>query len=355
MDLARYRSLFVHRCDVFARQTSYGAYIPVRRQITDEDLRAHLAGDRSFGVYVIRPDWDALELDGTRPGIPDTVRYCVFDLDTYDKGALEFLCTQVERLVGPLALAFDRSSTHRQCLLLEDSGGKGYHIWLFFDRPVAARKARAWAEQVRTAYDRERRLFSRFAENRAPDWPALEIFPKQDTVEGGGYGNLVKLPFGRHAKTGARSQLYPRRDWAGTLDDVRPYPVALLPEPPAPVQRKHEATGVTRFGCVNRILAGDVDTGNRDAAMLHLAHYARGCGLPEWAAEAWCQSVNDETPEPLAGRQVLKCVASAYRMAAPHPSCAQDWLRDFCPGSAVMRQCPNYEGDATSSRTLEWS
>jgi hypothetical protein len=355
-----YRDLFVHRSDVFAEQHDTGAYTPVRRPLTDDDIERHLAGEASYGVYVIDPmpldDGRVMpfgvDVDVWRPS--DTVKYVVFDLDTYDKSALVFLCDAVERLVATAALQWWGGNEHRQCLMLEDSGGKGYHLWLFLSEPVPARQARAWAEDVRRAYVAEA---NRLAHD-VVSWPALEIFPKQDTVPEGGFGNLVKLPFGVHAKSKARSFIQQRAGWAGSLEDVRPFPVSLIPEYAATSDPPHSAQrgvggrgdGPTPFACVSKILDEGASQGVRDVAMLHLAHYARGCGLPEDVTELWCSQVNDGFDPPLTPREVATKVESAYRMAAPKPSCSADWLRDFCPGSETMRSCPNYCGDAPQSR-----
>lgn len=357
MNLELYRRLLVHRADVFARQNADGSYTPVRRPVTDADLRAHLTGHESFGVYVIRPHDKEHYGNGVVSGIGgvigdvvDTVHYVVFDLDTYDADALTFLCGQVERLVAPAAFQWwgpTAGGYEKGCLILEDSGGKGYHLWLFLSEPIPARQARAWTDRIRDTYVAAKR--SHDLGGAVPKaWPPLEIFPKQDTVPAGGFGNLVKLPFGRHAKSGATSFLVPRPGWADSLEAVTPYPVALVPEAPVGLPRAKpsegsDSSGPTRFGCVNRILSEGADVGNRDVAMLHLAHYARGCGLPHQVTEAWCLGVNADLFEPPMREATVRTkVASAYRMEAPHPSCGQDWLRDFCPGSETMRTCPNY-------------
>ena len=45
------KELFVHRKDVFAKQLPNGAYIPVRREITDDDIDEHLKGNKTYGLY----------------------------------------------------------------------------------------------------------------------------------------------------------------------------------------------------------------------------------------------------------------------------------------------------------------
>lgn len=66
--------------------------------------------------------------------------------------------------------------------LLEDSGQKGRHLWLFLERPVPAHVARGFGQAlVRAHCPTDERLH-------------LEVFPKQDRLDRKGLGNLVKLP-----------------------------------------------------------------------------------------------------------------------------------------------------------------
>lgn len=327
MNVELYRRLFVHRSDVFARQHEDGSYMPVDSPITDVELEEHLEGFDSYGVYVIDPGTNQQVLPEK---MPNTVKYAVFDLDTYDADALDFLKRATERLVGPAGLNWTSGNTHRQCLMLEDSGGKGYHVWLFLSEPVPAAKVRAWTETVRTQY-------VVLARTATPPWPALEIFPKQDAVTPGGYGNLVKLPFGVHAKTKARSYVVPVPGWATELEDVRPYEVALIPEPAVKPERKAgdgSSSGKAPFACISKILedgASHADH-NRDNALYHFCRYAVSCGLPDDLLASWAERVNEGFDPPLTDREVSTKVRSALSATTPNPGCSADWLRDYCPG-----------------------
>jgi hypothetical protein len=335
-----YWDLFIHRSDVFAEQHSDGHYEPVRCPITAADVADHLAGRRSYGVYVIDPASYAV---GEPGGIaqyvpPNTVKYIVFDLDTYSLEALRFLTTAVEGLVKAPWQSF-------KCLLCEDSGGKGYHIWLLLASPVAAARARAWGETIRALYDAHRAIAN-------SDWPALEVFPKQDAVPEGGYGNLVKLPLGRHAKSGAMSYFMHRPGWATGIDDVQPLPEACVPalspgSKPA-VTSHDEATGATAFACINELLEQGAPSGCRDKAMYFLARFWRTSGLTESQCEAVCLDANEKFDPPMSASQVRKCVRSAYVAEFARPKCGEDWHGSFCPGSDRMRACPNFHGDATA-------
>ena len=305
LDLAKYRNLFVHRDDVFAEQQSSGAYFPVREPITDDDLAEHLAGLASYGVYVIRPS-------------DQTVKYVVFDLDTHDPDDLHNLCCAV---VAMLPVEDYR------CLLLESSGSKGFHVWLFLSDPVPARRVRAW-----------------LVEQFFPVWGGtpIEVFPKQDAVEPGGYGNLVKLPLGVHAVSGKKSEFVPTQGWASGVEDVVPLDSRLVPaagEPggaTVPAMRTaqgHQSDGPSSpFPCVDRILRDGVGEGYRDRAMFHLALYMYGHGIDQDLAEEACIRANEHFVPPLTEREVRQKVASAYRGRFASARCGSDWLVDVCPG-----------------------
>jgi hypothetical protein len=321
----------------------------MRETLSDEALADHLSGAASYGVYTMDPTCD-------------TVRYAVFDLDTYDDDALRCLCHEVEKLVAPSAFVWGVQGRHRNCLLLENSGGKGYHIWLFFDIPVSASRVRRWTRKVADAYNARCRDVE-WLSSAAVKWPPLEIFPKQDSVTSCGFGNLVKLPFGRHAVSGEWSYAIDRDGWAWGVDGVLPYPVGLLPASAASGRgsalQDTAASGrgagctaaenggsiaPTTFACVNRILEGAPE-GTRELAAYHFALYAKGVGLPQSLAHAWAQHVNAAFKPPLDAGTVDKQVQSAYDDPRRHASCRSDWLRAFCPGSTTNRICPNYKGD----------
>lgn len=157
LDLAKYRRLFVHRDDVFAQQQSSGAYYPVRQPITDDDLIEHLDGIASYGTYTIRPE-------------DQSVKYLVWDLDVMDDEALRTLCEMIERFVLKAA-GGDREAL--KSLLLESSGRKGHHVWLFLSEPLPARQVRAWVERD---FMPEWRPLA-----QAKRWN-LDFFPRQDSV-----------------------------------------------------------------------------------------------------------------------------------------------------------------------------
>lgn len=208
-DVARFLALFSGREDVHARQwysprKGVAGYSPVEEPLTARLVRQHLFGDVTLGVYPIR-------LDGT-------CVFFAFDLDL-TKAAIDYARRGTEeaaKVRADLARALDVSVRRLSDLglepLIEDSGYKGRHLWLFLERPETADLLFGLGKALR------RRL-----EHDMPAGVALEVFPKQARRnKGKGYGNLIKLPLGIHRRTG-------RRAWLSGSDGApHPRPFDLL-------------------------------------------------------------------------------------------------------------------------------
>jgi len=126
----------------------------VKEPVTDEVILAHLTGRQSYGVYLLTGDkTKALAVD--------------FDQDNLHLPAI-FL-------------------SKARCLSIpayvERSKSKGYHVWIFFNNPVSARKGRIVVKKILLDMDK----------------PETEIFPKQDSLNGNiSYGNFINAPlFGK--------------------------------------------------------------------------------------------------------------------------------------------------------------
>ena len=188
--VAFYASLFPARPDVYATRwenarTGRAGWVPAVRggwrkgvpaaerdylPLTEEVITAHLSGDLELGLYPLldgdRCHWMAADFDGPT---------AVLDALAYLKAA---------RAVGAsAALEVSRS-------------GLGAHVWLFFSGPVPA----ATARQLGTGLLREA-IAVRGRMNLAS---YDRLFPSQDVVQVGGFGNLIAAPLqGRARRRGA--------------------------------------------------------------------------------------------------------------------------------------------------------
>jgi hypothetical protein len=128
--------------------------------LTDDAIRNHLTGKQTIGVYPLLPDETCwfLALD--------------FDKKSWMADAGAFLAT-CRRFQVPAAVERSRS-------------GNGAHIWTFFDRPVLAADARRLGCALLTRTMEKRHEIGLDSYDR--------LFPSQDTMPKGGFGNLIALP-----------------------------------------------------------------------------------------------------------------------------------------------------------------
>jgi hypothetical protein len=132
------------------------AFVPV----DDAAVLAHLQGRHVMGVYPLLED--------------DTCWFLAVDFDksTWTEDVLAFVATC--RDVG-LPAAVERSRS-----------GNGAHVWFFFREPVPAVIARRMGCFLITETMSRRHELSMDSYDR--------LFPSQDTMPRGGFGNLIALP-----------------------------------------------------------------------------------------------------------------------------------------------------------------
>lgn len=161
--------------------------------VTDQVIYDHLAGKQTIGVYSLLSD--------------DSCYFLAADFDEADwqEDAKAFM--QSCRELGiPAALEISRS-------------GNGAHAWIFFAEPVPAREARQLgAALISHTCDRTRQLTLASYDR---------LFPDQDTIPKGGFGNLIALPLQKQPRESGRSvfvdeQLQPHSDQWDFLASIRP-------------------------------------------------------------------------------------------------------------------------------------
>ena len=132
--------------------------------LSEAQVRSHLEGRQTIGIYPLLADetcWlVAVDLDGP------TWRE--------DAGALREVAREAD-----VPVLVERSQS-----------GQGAHVWVLFAQPVAARVARAIGSWLLTQA-MSRRSISIGSYDR--------LFPNQDTMPTGGFGNLIALPL-QHAR-----------------------------------------------------------------------------------------------------------------------------------------------------------
>jgi hypothetical protein len=123
------------------------------------------------------------------------------------------------------ALAFVENCTAAglPCHLEKSGGGQGWHVWIFFDQPQSAAVVRKRLLRLLPA--------AKLADGRQADATkglGIELFPKQDRIPEGGYGNMVWLPLWHGAKGGGN--LFYKLDDGGELVPYQPEAFATVTE-----------------------------------------------------------------------------------------------------------------------------
>jgi hypothetical protein len=130
------------------------------RPVDNAAVLGHLRGKHVMGVYPMLPDESCwlLAID--------------FDKSTW-KEDVRALAETTRRLGLPALIERSRS-------------GNGAHVWFFFSEPVAAAMARRMGCHLITETMASRHELSMESYDR--------LFPSQDTMPRGGFGNLIALP-----------------------------------------------------------------------------------------------------------------------------------------------------------------
>jgi superfamily II DNA or RNA helicase len=128
--------------------------------LTDTVVHQHLSGKITAGVYPLLPD--------------DTCWFLAVDFDqsSWALDSVAFLETCREMRI-PANLERSRS-------------GKGAHVWIFFSAPIPASLARKLGTGLLTRTMERRHQIGLASYDR--------LFPNQDTMPTGGFGNLIALP-----------------------------------------------------------------------------------------------------------------------------------------------------------------
>jgi hypothetical protein len=223
--LRLFKERFLNRTDLVAILAPWGKPCPVEANGTLDDLLlGHLLGESAPEAkvrYVNRRGSGAMKgrfrVGSYCPGPNDTTRWLCLDFD----GA-----GHADALADPQAAAvaaFDAFTTRGLPAYLERSGsGKGWHLWCFFDPPIAAEKARRLGHALAPKNAALADGSGEVADPRSAR--GIEVFPKQPKIRERGFGNLVWLPWWTGAADGGNT-FYRRAD-DGSLDVYVPAELA---------------------------------------------------------------------------------------------------------------------------------
>lgn len=225
---------FIQRRDVKAFQRKTGAYKPIHSKWTLRDLKAHVRGKTTLGYYLVDHDGltrvvafdidfddEDVEVDGEKV----TPREVFSDPDHFARAELT---RQVRGLADGLAWRTKRMYPEIK-VIVSFSGSKGIHVYGCFPQATDANAARTVGQTILNSWGGGEIFEPVKGKNfyKAATYPQMtvEVFPKQEKVGTGGFGNLLRLPLGVNQKTGRESFFY---DIHGPITDLAPVDPALV-------------------------------------------------------------------------------------------------------------------------------
>ena len=134
-------------------------------------IEDHLTGRSTVGIYPMLED--------------ETCHFLAIDFDDE---------TWREDVIALRSAAFDAGV---ECHLEVSRSGAGAHAWFFFAEPLPAGLARRLGTALLTQATRKRHSLSLRSYDR--------LFPSQDTMPRGGFGNLIALPLQQEPRSAGRS------------------------------------------------------------------------------------------------------------------------------------------------------
>jgi hypothetical protein len=215
---------FIARRDVVALQNADGSWRPEQKPFKMGNMREHLEGKVTLGHYLVDPDGDKtklfafdIDIKGNRDG--EAPSYWLDENKERHEGdmreawntpghpAIPYLRLHLRCLAEGLGHAIHRLYDDNVHVVIADSGGKGLHVYGLTGE-VDALEAKTMAEGVLQTLG----CFEAFRGNNfwrhtsAYENLEIEVFPKQTTLQGKEYGNLMRLPLGINRKTGRVSR-----------------------------------------------------------------------------------------------------------------------------------------------------
>ncbi len=152
--------------------------------LTVETIRRHLGGEVTIGLYSVNPQ-------------TQRCKWVAIDAD-YTTALEDLIKLQYQLVQDGVEPALEKSK-------------RGGHLWIFFEEPVLARHARIYIYHVAL------RLGLPIKGAGLPE--GIEIFPRQDEIGPGEFGNAIRAPLGVHR--GARDSRGWRYWYYGADYDLR--------------------------------------------------------------------------------------------------------------------------------------
>jgi predicted P-loop ATPase len=229
------------RTDVTATKTAAGAMIWTREALTDVRIKRHLDGTQPRGVCPIKAG-------------ESTTRVALFDLDSH-KGETPWaeMAAVADDLIG-------RAPAHGLHLVpFRSSGGRGIHLFAIWEEDQDAYSVREAMRELLALGG-----YKDGAKGVAAG--EIEVFPKQDSVPGDGFGNQFILPYFNLSAPLFMGEAMPR-DFDPGWEVSAPVPVLVRP---------------TRQTPALPALGGGAELKELRSALAAIPNDGDGLGYDEW-------------------------------------------------------------------------
>lgn len=199
-----FKSLFAGRNDVFAlrwhnQKTNKSGYSPVcanKWQSGKCDLKKYSCAscpyklpvplnDSYIFAHLLGKDEFARDVIGVYPLFSDnSCRFLAFDFDSHKN---DETISENQKWKGDILAVYKTCSDFLvPCSIEISRSGNGAHLWIFFSENVKAKTARDFGNLI---------LIAAMKEYHSLPFESFDrMFPNQDEIPKGGYGNLIALP-----------------------------------------------------------------------------------------------------------------------------------------------------------------
>ncbi len=154
--------------------------------LSEQQIMNHLKGDITIGTYIQRPN--------------STVKYMVIDVDISKKIMLQvqrdstIFQTYLEKVWHYAGELKKILKTLGICSYIEYSGCRGYHVWIFFTEWIPVRYVNMLTDIIESKM-----------KTIGQEDICVEFFPNKTRVKADKFGQVMKLPYGCHIRTGEQS------------------------------------------------------------------------------------------------------------------------------------------------------
>ena len=187
------------------------------RPVTEQQIFDHLTGKDVIGIYPYLPD--------------GTCRFLVFDFDDHSEGAEknDFANAVSEWVEEVNALRTVCKEAGIEPLIERSRSGHGAHLWVFFEKPIPVKTARAFGNALlqKGAASVSLKTFAYYD----------RMLPAQDVLPEGAIGNLIALPLQPEALQNGNSA-FVDEDWNAYPDQWS----VLLSKPKLTAKQVHSCT-----------------------------------------------------------------------------------------------------------------